>query len=158
MGRAGRNAFFNPFLPLPARSQRGVEGALVRRLVVRGGPCCLMAVSRQVLLKRSCLRPHRGVWIRPGAASGSSRLLPRPGEVGTKGMRGVGTSQGEGKTSILPHSPICFILWVLVTQTDRGKAPPVPSTLAPVFAWPGKPLWHKPFTVVLVKGQGLHGS
>lgn len=29
MGRAGRNASFNPFLPLPARSHRGVEGAPV---------------------------------------------------------------------------------------------------------------------------------
>lgn len=54
MGRAGRNASLNPFLPLP-----GVWREPRSLLVVQGGPCCLTAPSHQVLFKRSHLRLHR---------------------------------------------------------------------------------------------------
>lgn len=63
-----------------------------------------------------------------------ARLPPQGEEVGPNGMQGVGTSQGKGKTIFLPHSSICFILWVLFTQLDREKFPLLPSTLAKALA------------------------
>lgn len=77
-----------------------------------------------------CSKDHICIYIE---VFGLCARLPPQGR-GANGMQGVGTSQGKGKTIFLPHSSICFILWVLFTQLDGEKVPPLPSTLAKVLA------------------------
>lgn len=89
-GSSRPKGFFNPFLPPPACSQRGVEGdsrggspggglALQSPSGLNGGPCSPMAVLQCYtgsLFKRSYLHLHGGIWTvcqapTPGGGGGS---------------------------------------------------------------------------------------